>query len=60
MFVFNRSALAVLAPLALLIAVVLFSNLSMEPAAPAEAAVAPAAGQGTVAKLELPRHKGGS
>jgi hypothetical protein len=33
MFVFDRSALAVLAPLALLMAVVLFSNRSAEPAA---------------------------
>jgi hypothetical protein len=32
MFVFDRSALAVLAPLALLMAVVLFSNRSTEPA----------------------------
>jgi hypothetical protein len=32
MFVFNRSAAAVLVPLALLMAVVLFSNRSVEPA----------------------------
>jgi hypothetical protein len=31
MFAFNRSALAVLAPLALLVAVVVFSNRSADP-----------------------------
>jgi hypothetical protein len=59
MFVFNRSALAVLAPLALLIAVVLFSNLSTEPAAPVEAATAPAAGPTTVADNQQPGRKTG-
>jgi hypothetical protein len=38
MFVFDRSALAVLAPLALLMAVVLFSNRSAEPS-PSQAQV---------------------
>ncbi len=38
MFVFNRSALAVLLPLALLLAVVTFSGRSAHPAAAAQAA----------------------
>jgi uncharacterized SAM-binding protein YcdF (DUF218 family) len=44
MFVFKRSAVAVLAPLALLLAVVLWSNGSTQPALASEAAeVEPAA-----------------
>ncbi len=57
MFIFSRSVVAVLAPLALLIAVVLFSNLAVESATPAVARLAPPAGQNTVAKLEQPRQK---
>lgn len=57
MFVFNRSVIAVLAPLALLIAVVLYSNLTVESATPAVARVAPTTGQSTVAKLDQPRQK---
>ena len=41
MFVFNRSALAVLLPLALLIGVVMFSNRSAVPAQSAAAYAAP-------------------
>jgi hypothetical protein len=41
MFVFNRSALAVLLPLALLVAVVTFSGRSASPAPVAQEAPAP-------------------
>lgn len=40
MFAFNRSAIAVLAPLALLVAVVLLSNLESGPVTPPQAQVA--------------------
>ena len=39
MFAFNRSALAVIAPLALLLAVAVFSNRSTSPAPPVQAQV---------------------
>jgi len=45
MFVFNRSAFAVLAPLALLVAVVLWSNRATQPAAPPNAGIAGAGHQ---------------
>ena len=52
MFVFNRSAIAVLAPLALLVAVVLWSRLDPGPVAgPAHAAQAAPAPQGQVARV---------
>jgi hypothetical protein len=60
MFVFNRSVFAVLAPLALLIAVVLISNLTVESATPADAQLTAPAAPSTVAKLEQPRQKEGS
>ena len=41
MFAFNRSAVAVLAPLALLVAVAVFSNRSAAPAPPVQAQVTP-------------------
>ena len=40
MFVFNRSALAVLVPLALLVAVAMYSNRAADPATQARAQVA--------------------
>ena len=52
MFVYNRSAIAVLAPIALLMAVVLWSSLDSRPAAvPAGAAQARPAPQGQVARV---------
>jgi hypothetical protein len=41
MFAFDRSALAVLVPLALLVAVVLYSNLVPDPSAQAQMAQTP-------------------
>jgi hypothetical protein len=56
MFVFNRSAIAVLAPIALLMAVVLWSSLASGPvAAPANAAQAAPAPQGQVARVAQAR-----
>ena len=56
MFVFNRSVIAVLAPIALLMAVVLWSNLDSRPAPPpAAAAPAKPGPQGQVARVALPR-----
>jgi hypothetical protein len=49
MFVFDRSALAVLVPLALLVAVVLFSNRSAEPATRSQANTAVSGEDQTVA-----------
>ena len=55
MFVFNRSAIAVLAPIALLVAVVLWSSLAPGPvSAPASAAQAAEAPQGQVARVTRP------
>jgi len=60
MFVFNRSVIAVLAPIALLVAVVLWSNLDSRPAAvPAAAAQAKPAPQGQVARLNPARRREG-
>ena len=60
MFVFNRSAIAVLAPIALLMAVVFWSNLDSRPAAvPAAAAQAKPAPQGQVARLNAARDREG-
>ena len=56
MFVFNRSAIAVLAPLALLMAVVLWSTHDSRPAAaPATAGHAQVATQGQVARVSQGR-----
>jgi hypothetical protein len=56
MFVYNRSAIAVLAPIALLMAVVLWSSLDSRPAAvPASAARAEPAPQGQVARVNPAR-----
>jgi hypothetical protein len=56
MFVFNRSAIAVLAPIALLMAVVLWSTLDSRPApGPASAAQAKPAPQGQVARVNPAR-----
>jgi hypothetical protein len=53
MFVFNRSAIAVLAPIALLIAVVLWSSLDSRPAAaPVSAAQSQPAPKGQVARVD--------
>ena len=53
MFVYNRSAIAVLAPIALLMAVVLWSSLDSRPAAvPAAAARSAPAPQGQVAQVD--------
>jgi hypothetical protein len=49
MFVFDRSAFAVLVPLALLVAVVLFANRSAEPVTRAQADTATARQDQTVA-----------
>jgi hypothetical protein len=57
MFVFDRSALPVLLPLALLVAVVLWSNRG-EPA-PVSARQAPAADSSTVANLDRERGRNG-
>jgi hypothetical protein len=57
MFVFDRSALPVLLPLALLVAVVLWSNRG-EPA-PASARQAPAAEGSTVAQVDREQDKSG-
>jgi hypothetical protein len=52
MFVFNRSAIAVLAPIGLLMAVVLWSSLDSRPAAvPAGAAQPTATPQGQLARV---------
>jgi len=52
MFVFNRSAIAVLAPIALLMAVVLWSTHDSRPVAvPAAAGHAQVAAQGQVARV---------
>jgi hypothetical protein len=60
MFVFNRSVIAVLAPIALLMAVVLWSNLDSPPVpAPAAAAHAKPAAQGQVASLNGAREREG-
>jgi hypothetical protein len=57
MFVFNRSAVAVLIPLALLLAVVLWSGRSAAPVNEAHAVdAAPAV---TVAQADAPRRQGG-
>ena len=56
MFVFNRSAIAVLAPLALLVAVVLWSSFVPGPvAAPATAVQSGHAPQGQVARVDQAR-----
>lgn len=53
MFVFNRSAIAVLAPLALLVAVVLWSSLDSRPASvPVSAAQPQPAAKGQVARVD--------
>jgi hypothetical protein len=57
MFVFDRSALPVLLPLALLVAVALWSNRG-EPA-PAAARQAPAAESSTVAQVARERDRNG-
>ena len=61
MFVFNRSLIAVLAPIALLMAVVLWSNLDSRPAPVPAAAAAHAkpAPQGQVARLNAARDREG-
>ena len=58
MFVFDRSALPVLLPLALLVAVVLWSNRGEE-AKPPTARSAPTAESTTVASVETQRPKNG-
>ena len=56
MFVFNRSAIAVLAPIALLVAAVLWSSLSEgPPTAPASAVQVESLPQGKVARVALAR-----
>lgn len=56
MFVYNRSAIAVLAPIALLMAVVLWSSLESRPAAvPAGAAQARPVAHGQVARVNQAR-----
>jgi hypothetical protein len=56
MFVFNRSAIAVLAPLGLLVAVVLWSSLASAPvAAPANAAQSGQTSQEQVARVNQAR-----
>ena len=56
MFVFNRSLIAVLAPIALLMAVVLWSNLDTRPAStPASAAQRAPEPQGQVARVDRSR-----
>jgi hypothetical protein len=57
MFVFDRSAAAVILPIALLIAVVLWSGRSSSPA-PDTAQNAPSPGA-TVASVDQPHHNGG-
>jgi hypothetical protein len=60
MFVFNRSVIAVLAPIALLVAVVLWSSLDSRPTAvPAAAAQGKPAPQGQVARLNSARDREG-
>jgi len=56
MFVFDRSATAVIVPLALLIAVVLWSGRSTSPAT---ARAAQPSQEATMARVEQPRHNGG-
>jgi hypothetical protein len=60
MFVFNRSAIAVLLPLALLIAVVICSNLDSSPTPPAAQQSPPASPAPTalVAQVEPSQKKG--
>jgi hypothetical protein len=58
MFVFDRSALPVLLPLALLVAVVLWSNRG-EPPVPESARAKPAAESTTVAKVDRVQSKKG-
>jgi hypothetical protein len=58
MFVFDRSAAAVLLPLALLVAVVLWSNRSAVPKVDSARTV-PAAEASTVANVEQPRQNSG-
>jgi hypothetical protein len=55
MFVFNRSALAVLAPIALLMAAVLWSSHATRAAAPATAVQAQGTSQGQVARVNQGR-----
>jgi hypothetical protein len=56
MFVFNRSLIAVLAPIALLMAVVLWTNLDSHPAAaPAGAAQRAPEPQGQLARVDRTR-----
>jgi hypothetical protein len=57
MFVFNRSAAAVILPLALLVAVVLFSNRESGPRR--EVAQAATVSHGTVAQVGTAAHEGG-
>jgi hypothetical protein len=57
MFVFNRSAAAVILPLALLLAVVLFSNRESGPRR--EIAQGATVSQTTVAQVETAAHEGG-
>ena len=60
MFVFNRSALAVLAPIALLLAMVLWSNLSdAPPPAAASAGRVESVPQGKVARVAQARNNAG-
>ena len=59
MFVFNRSIFAVLAPLALLLAAVLVSNVELAPAVVKDAGQAQSAPQERVAKIEPARKNAG-
>jgi len=57
MFVFDRSAATVIVPLALLLAVVLWSGGSSSPAhAPATARAAQPSHEATMARVDRPRH----
>ena len=59
MFVFNRSAFPVLLPLALLVAVVLWSNRATTASATPASADASVDRSTTLAQAAQPRHKGG-
>jgi hypothetical protein len=58
MFVFNRSVIAVLAPLALLLAVALWSNVERVPATQGQATTSPAS-QERVANMQPARKNAG-
>jgi hypothetical protein len=58
MFVFNRSAAAVILPLALLVAVVLFSNRESTPR-PESTQAATVSNSMTVAQVDSAVHEGG-